>query len=126
MSNRASLAVPAAIFLRREQFLDRKRLGKIVIRPRIQPINTVIDTSERRQNKDRDGVFAAAKRSHQVQPFAIGKTAIQNQNIVRAVTRESIGIADGAHVIGKHIPPAQRLKKRACHFGFILKKQDSQ
>lgn len=69
---------------------------------------------------------APAKRSHQVQPLAIGKATIEDQNIVRPVPRKGISIADGADMIGKHIAPAQGFKKRARHFGFILKKQDSQ
>ncbi len=109
-----------------EQLLDCKGLGKIIIRSGIEPVDTVIDTSKRRQNKDRHGMPAPAKRSHQIQPLAIGKAAIQNQNIVRPVPRKGFSIADGADMIGKHIAPTQGFKKRARHFGFILKKQDTQ
>lgn len=86
----------------------------------------MINTSERRQNKDGHGMSAPAKRSHEVKPLAIGKAAIQNQNIVRPVPRKGVSVADGADMISKHIAPAQGFEKRARHFGFILKKQDSQ
>ena len=42
------------------------------------------------------------------------------------IARQSFGVADGADVIGENIPTAQGFKQRARHFGFILKKQDSQ
>jgi hypothetical protein len=67
-----------------------------------------------------------AKRGHKVKPLAIGKPAVQNQHIVRPVTRQGVGIGNRADVIRKHITPAQGFEQCSRHFRFILKKQDSQ
>ncbi|MNE48438.1 hypothetical protein D3C80_1429020 [compost metagenome] len=109
-----------------KQFLDRKGLGEVIIRSGVKTVNAVIDTSERRQNEDRHRMPGFAKRRHKVQPFTIRKATIQNQHIVRPVTRQRVGIGNRPYMIRKHITPSQGFEQGPRHFRFILEKQDSQ
>ena len=68
----------------REQLVDVERLGQVVLRPRVQPVDPVPRQTQRRQHQHRGRDPAGAQPAEQVQPLDRRQAPVEDHRVVRA------------------------------------------
>src|SRR6266567_1351932 len=67
----------------RQQLAEGERLGEVVVRPDLEPADTVVHGIERREHEDGRGHAPAPQLAAQLEPAAAGKAHVENDHIER-------------------------------------------
>src|SRR5208337_1408017 len=64
-----------------EQLGEGKRFGQVIVGPRIEPLNSVLDPVSRREDQDRLGESVTSQAAQHVQSIAFGKHQVKHDGI---------------------------------------------
>ncbi|MFK4579088.1 hypothetical protein ABIF83_002535 [Bradyrhizobium ottawaense] len=108
----------------RQQLLDGKRFGQIVVGAAIEPGDAVGDLAARRQHDDRHPVGAGPQLRDQGETVAIGKLAIEQDGGVDVGRNGLLRLGERRGMVHHHVVALQRRRQRVGHFGLVLDEQN--
>ena len=105
------------------QFVEIERFDQIVIGARIQTFDAVSDGVASREYQDRNSIRRTARRPQYVQPVFLGKTEIEQHEIVHGVGKRKVGCASITHPVDGEAVAAQTGAHTVADHCIILNEQ---
>jgi hypothetical protein len=93
-------AAPAQRTQTGNQFGDRKGLGQVVVRARVQTVNAIGQSISRCQHHHRQGVAGLAQRIQHVQARTVLQTNVQKRGLEVFGLQQFVGVSHLAHPHG--------------------------